>query len=61
MILFLNRRQNEASLILDKLAEDMPGYPLVELWLKHKHALAGERSKVLDWKRQELKNWAWRD
>jgi hypothetical protein len=46
---------------LGKLAKDMPGYPLVELWLKHRYAQAGERSKVLEWKSPELKKWAWRD
>jgi TolB-like protein len=61
MLLFLNHHQNEALIILDKLAKDMPGYPLVELLLKYTYALAGERSKVLEWKSPELKNWAWRD
>jgi TolB-like protein len=61
MILLLNRRRNEARIILDQLATDMPGYPLVELALRHKYALEGERSKVLEWKSPELKKWGWRD
>jgi len=61
MTLILNHRYDEAWSILSRLSKDMPGYPLVELWLKFKSAIKGQKSKVLQWKSSEFKIWAWRD
>jgi len=61
MALLLNHRYEEAWSILNRLAKDMPGYPLVELWLKFKSAIEGQKSNVLQWKSPEFKIWAWRD
>jgi len=61
MTLLLNHHFDKAWLILGQLAKEMPGYPLVEIWLKFKFALEGEKPEVLHWKSSELKNWAWRD
>jgi len=61
MTLILNHRYDEAWPILSRLTKDMPGYPLVELWLKFKSAIKGQKSKVLQWKSSEFKIWAWRD
>jgi non-specific serine/threonine protein kinase len=61
MTLILNHRYDEAWSILSRLTKDMPGYPLVELWLKFKSAIKGQKSKVLQWKSSEFKIWAWRD
>jgi non-specific serine/threonine protein kinase len=60
-ILIPNHCQEEAWVILNELARDIPGHPLVEFILRFKPAIEGKRSEVLEWKSPELKNWAWRD
>ncbi len=60
-LLALNRRHDEAWLMLDQLDKDMPGYPPVELLLKLKHAVQDEKPAAFEWKNPELKVWAWRD
>ena len=61
MILIVNQRYDEAWPILGQLAKDIPGYPLVVLWLKFKSTIEGEKSEVLQLKSGALKIWAWRD